>query len=97
MKFSIIINTDGRPTALKNTLDSLSMLDYPTFEICVVNGPTNDGTDEVLAEYSTGSRALAVLIAIYQHLEISALQLHPAKLLLLLTMMDLRNLTGFVN
>ncbi len=28
------------------------MLDYPTFEICVVNGPTNDGTDEVLAEYS---------------------------------------------
>jgi glycogen(starch) synthase len=52
MQFSIIINTDGRLTSLKNTLDSLSMLDYPSFEICVVYGPTNDGTSEFLAGYS---------------------------------------------
>src|SRR5580704_17786526 len=52
MQFSIIINTDGRLTALKNTLDSLSMSDYPSFEICVVYGPTNDGTSEFLAGHS---------------------------------------------
>lgn len=52
MQFSIIINTDGRCNALRNTLESLSLLDYPSFEICVVNGPTNDGTRELLASYA---------------------------------------------
>ena len=51
MEFSIIINTDGRCTSLRNTLASLSILDYPSFEICVVYGPTNDGTGELLAAY----------------------------------------------
>ena len=52
MQFSIIINTDGRCRALRNTLESLSLLDYPSFEICVVYGPTNDGTRELLASYA---------------------------------------------
>ena len=61
MQFSIIINTDGRATALKNTLDSLSMLDYSSFEICVVYGPTNDGTREFLAGYSGQIKSIACL------------------------------------
>jgi hypothetical protein len=52
MQFSIVINTNGRCSALRNTLESLCFLDYPSFEICVVNGPTNDGTGELLASYA---------------------------------------------
>lgn len=43
---SIIINTDGRVESLAATLDSLRQLDYPDFEVCVVYGPTQDGTRE---------------------------------------------------
>lgn len=28
------------------------MLDYPSFEVCVVHGPTNDGTRELVEEYA---------------------------------------------
>lgn len=49
---SIIICTDGRAEALRNTLYSLAYLDYPSFEVCVVHGPTEDGTRELLAEYA---------------------------------------------
>jgi GT2 family glycosyltransferase len=47
---SVVINTDGRCQALANTLDSLRYLDYPSFEVCVVPGPTEDGTRELLAK-----------------------------------------------
>ena len=47
---SIIINTDARAESLKLTLDSLRYLDYPLFEVCVVYGPTPDGTKELLEE-----------------------------------------------
>ena len=52
MQFSIVINTDGRCRALRNTLENLSMLDYSSFEVCVVHGPTNDGTRELVSEYA---------------------------------------------
>mgnify|MGYP004711974365 FL=1 len=45
---SIVICTDGRAAALKNTLASLAFLSGPDFEVCVVRGPTNDDVDEVL-------------------------------------------------
>jgi glycogen synthase len=45
---SIIINTDGRADSLKVTLNSLRYLNYPVFEVCVVYGPTLDGTRELL-------------------------------------------------
>src|ERR1700728_879777 len=47
---SIIINTDGRAESLKSTLDSLRYLDYSSFEICTVYGPTPDGTKQLLEE-----------------------------------------------
>jgi hypothetical protein len=46
---SVVINTDDRCQALANTLDSLRYIDYPNFEVCVVQGPTQDGTQEFLA------------------------------------------------
>ena len=45
---SIIINTDARAESLKRTLDSLAYLDYARFEVCVVYGPTPDGTKDFL-------------------------------------------------
>jgi glycosyltransferase involved in cell wall biosynthesis/GT2 family glycosyltransferase len=45
---SIVINTDGRARSLEATLRSLRYLNYPNFEVCVVYGPTPDGTREML-------------------------------------------------
>ncbi|WP_081688971.1 glycosyltransferase [Inquilinus limosus] len=50
-RFSVVICTDGRADALRNTLDCLRYIDYPSFEVCVVHGPTQDGTDVVLGGY----------------------------------------------
>ncbi|WP_343714547.1 glycosyltransferase [Inquilinus sp.] len=50
-RFSVVICTDGRADALRNTLDCLRYVDYPLFEVCVVHGPTQDGTDVVLSGY----------------------------------------------
>lgn len=47
---SIVINTDARAQSLKRTLDSLRWLDYPLFEVCVVYGPSPDGTKELLEQ-----------------------------------------------
>ena len=49
--FSIVINTDGRAESLARTLQSLRQLDYPDFEVCVVRGPTPDGTAELLESW----------------------------------------------
>ncbi len=48
---SIIINTYNRVESLALTLASLQWLDYDHFEVIVVNGPSTDGTDELLATY----------------------------------------------
>ncbi len=49
--FSIVINTDGRRDALEKTLQSLSYIDYPSYEVVVVCGPTLDGTVELVEQY----------------------------------------------
>lgn len=49
---SIVINTDNRADSLGLTLAGLEQLEYPNFEVVVVNGPTDDGTDEVVAAYA---------------------------------------------
>ncbi len=49
---SIVINTLNREKLLKNTLDSFQYLDYPNFEVIVVNGPSSDGTAEMLQAWS---------------------------------------------
>lgn len=51
-RYSIIICTDGRPAALANTLHCLQFLDGPDFEVIVVRGPTEDGVEDVLAQWA---------------------------------------------
>lgn len=51
-RVSIIINTDGRAKSLASTLESLRQLDYENFEVCVVYGPTEDGTRELAEAWS---------------------------------------------
>lgn len=50
--FSVVINTDGRAESLAVTLESLRYLDYPHFEVCVVRGPTDDGTAQLLTDWA---------------------------------------------
>jgi glycosyltransferase involved in cell wall biosynthesis/GT2 family glycosyltransferase len=50
-RISIVINTNGRVDGLRHTLESLRHLDYPNFEVCVVYGPTLDGTRELVASF----------------------------------------------
>ncbi|HUB48838.1 MAG TPA: glycosyltransferase [Acetobacteraceae bacterium] len=56
MHVSIVICTDGRAEALANTLRCLQYLDGPAFEVCIVRGPTEDGTRQVIAEWSGAGR-----------------------------------------
>ena len=49
--FSIVINTYNRASSLALTLQSLEWLDHPRFEVVVVNGPSTDGTEDLLHSY----------------------------------------------
>jgi len=49
---SVVINTYNRAESLRLTLDSLSQLEYPHFEVIVVNGPSDDGTEAVLGDFA---------------------------------------------
>jgi glycosyltransferase involved in cell wall biosynthesis/GT2 family glycosyltransferase len=49
---AIVICTDGRADALAKTLHCLEFLDGPEFEVCVVQGPTEDGTSEILENWT---------------------------------------------
>jgi glycosyltransferase involved in cell wall biosynthesis len=51
VKFSVVINTYNRGSSLDDALNGLSELDYPTFEVVVVNGPSTDNTAQVLADW----------------------------------------------
>jgi len=48
MNVSVVINTYNRCRSLRTTLESLRLQTYSNFEVVVVNGPSNDGTDELL-------------------------------------------------
>jgi glycogen synthase len=54
---SIVINTYNRARSLRQTLESLRQLDYPNFEVVVVNGPSDDDTDLLLSEYADWVKA----------------------------------------
>ena len=56
---SLIINTDGRARSLELALSSLRYLKYSKFEVCVVHGPTPDGTAELLESWRTGIKVAA--------------------------------------
>ena len=49
---SVVVNTYNRADALRKALGSLRQLDYPCFEVVVVNGPSSDRTGDVLAEFA---------------------------------------------
>lgn len=53
LSVSVVINTDGRAKSLPDTIDALRRMDYPEFEICVVCGPTPDGTRELARDYES--------------------------------------------
>lgn len=50
---SIVISTYNRRETLRNCLAGLRGLRYPAFEVVVVNGPSTDGTDQLLANHAT--------------------------------------------
>jgi glycosyltransferase involved in cell wall biosynthesis len=49
---SVIINTYNRARMLEATLAAMAWQRHPQFEVIVVNGPSTDGTDEVLARFA---------------------------------------------
>src|SRR5436190_17811459 len=49
--FSIFVSTLDRATHLARLLASLRHLDYERFEVIVVNGPSEDGTEALLAQW----------------------------------------------
>jgi glycogen(starch) synthase len=50
-RFSIVINTNGRCESLERTIESFRQVDYPAFELCVVYGPSRDGTADLVLDY----------------------------------------------
>jgi hypothetical protein len=53
---SVVINTYNRAASLDATLRSLRRLNYPSFEVIVVNGPSTDNTMEVLRSHAASIR-----------------------------------------
>ncbi len=51
MNVSVVISTLDRCETLRKTLLSLSQQRYRDFEVIVVNGPSTDGTDQLLAQW----------------------------------------------
>ena len=51
-RISIVVSTNGKARSLRRTLDSFRRLAYPEFEVCVVIGPTEDGSREIVREYA---------------------------------------------
>ena len=47
---SIVINTLGRAELLGDCLRGLTGLEWPNLEVVVVNGPSEDHTDEILKQ-----------------------------------------------
>jgi glycogen(starch) synthase len=58
MKFSVVINTCDRAESLRSTLRGLRHQTHPEFEVVVVNGPSQDHTAEVLAEFGDAIRVV---------------------------------------
>ncbi|MCI0460222.1 MAG: glycosyltransferase, partial [Gemmataceae bacterium] len=50
-RVSVVINTYNRGPSLRRTLDALRYQTHDPFEVIVVNGPSTDNTEEVLADY----------------------------------------------
>lgn len=53
---SVIVNTCNRGNHLKRLLDCLMYQSYDLFEVVVVNGPSDDNTNEILEAYGSSVR-----------------------------------------
>ena len=53
---SVIINTHNRAWHLKRLLDALARQTYENFEVIVVNGPSDDNTNDILEMYKGAIR-----------------------------------------
>ena len=51
LTMSVVINTYNRASHLKKTLQSLMFQRYEAFEVIVVNGPSVDDTEQVVADF----------------------------------------------
>jgi glycogen(starch) synthase len=49
--FSVVVNTYNRSWLLRNCIESLLRLRYPQYEVIVVNGPSTDDTEAILADF----------------------------------------------
>ena len=52
-RFSVVISTSGRRASLRNTIESFRHMNYAAFELCVVHGPSSDGTEELVRAYTS--------------------------------------------
>lgn len=50
--FSVVINTYNRAQFLDDAIRGVMQLDYPNFELIVVNGPSTDHTNQILDSWS---------------------------------------------
>jgi len=57
LRVSVVINTFNRCGSLETTLAALRRQNYPHFEVIVVNGPSTDGTAELLESHRDSIRA----------------------------------------
>ncbi len=63
LRISIVINTYNRAALLEKLLASFGHLDYEHFEVVVVNGPSTDGTADLLEQYAGRIKAVACPVA----------------------------------
>lgn len=58
MRASVVINTYNRAASLPTTLEALKLQTFADFEVIVVNGPSTDDTESVLAAWADSIRAI---------------------------------------
>jgi glycosyltransferase involved in cell wall biosynthesis len=51
-KFSVVVCTYNGSRTIRDTLDNLAKLDYPNYEVIVVNDGSTDSVPEILKEYN---------------------------------------------
>lgn len=56
LSVSVVINTYNRAASLDVTLQSLRRINYPNFEVIVINGPSTDNTMEMLKAHASSIR-----------------------------------------
>ncbi|HEX9340813.1 MAG TPA: glycosyltransferase [Thermoplasmata archaeon] len=50
-KFSVVVCTYNGASTIRDTLEALRNLDYPSFEVIVVNDGSTDGTAQIISSY----------------------------------------------